>query len=121
MKAGRWLSGGLLTGLVLLVLLLARQGGGPGAAPPQQEGLDVVVETWPDSAFVRITVRYPGKLGKSLIEVRGDHDGSWFTEWGKTNAPEMVHRIGKENFTKGSHTVRVTARGATVTRHFTIE
>lgn len=93
-----------------------------GAIPGNADGATRVEVTCSrSSAFVNVSINSYRPIGKVVIEVLDDQGRTWYKEEGKALTPELVRRLDKGTFPKGSLTLKVSAKDLEVSRPFTVE
>lgn len=106
--------------MALLVLSIACGSFVPAATPPDGEArLEVACER--RSAFVNVSINSFRKIGRVRIEVRNAQGLVLYCEEGKALTPELVRRLDKGAFPRGTHAVIVQARDFRLERPFTVD
>lgn len=105
---------------VALLVSLAGTTLAPAATPPDGEArLEVACER--RSAFVNVSINSFRKIGHLRIEVRNAQGIVLYCEEGKALTPELVRRLDKGAFPRGTHALIVQARDFRLERPFTVE
>src|SRR5690606_21479323 len=92
----------------------------PAATPPDGEArLEVACDR--RSAFVNISINSFRRIGVVKLEVRDARGVVLYREEGKALTAELVRRLDKGSFPKGTHTLVVEARDLALSRPFTVE
>ncbi|MEZ4807892.1 MAG: T9SS type A sorting domain-containing protein [Flavobacteriales bacterium] len=103
-------------GLALLLVSSGQAMAGGGTRPGA-----VTVECTRSSSFIRIDIINHRKIGNVTIEVRDASGRSLYYEEGKAMTEELVRRLDKGVFPKGTAVLTVTARDLRITQQFTIQ
>lgn len=114
----RMITGSCIRAVGLALLLVssgqAMAGGGTRSGA-------VTVECTRSSSFIRIDITNHRKIGNVTIEVRDASGRSLYYEEGKAMTEELVRRLDKGVFPKGTAVLTVTARDLRITQQFTIQ
>jgi hypothetical protein len=73
------------------------------------------------SSLLQIQLGNCKKIGKVVLEIRDQEGRTLYREEGKALTGELVRRLDKGVFPRGTHTLTVTARDFAVAQVFTIE
>jgi hypothetical protein len=93
----------------------------PTHANAPGEGSSVRVECTRSSAFIQVQVNSDRKIGKVVLEVRDADGRTLYREEGKAMTGELVRRLDKGAFPRGTHTITVRARDLDITQQFSID
>jgi len=93
----------------------------PVQANAPGEGSSVRVECTRSSAFIQIEVNSDRKIGNVVLEVRDAEGRTLYREEGKALTAELVRRLDKGAFPRGTHTITVRSRDLDITQQFSIE
>jgi hypothetical protein len=92
----------------------------PAATPPDGEArLEVKCDR--RSAFVNISINSFRRIGVVKLEVRDVNGLVLYREEGKALTAELVRRLDKGTFPRGTHTLVVEARDMALSQPFTVE
>ena len=94
---------------------------GATASPEGNDPVNVKVQCTRASSLIQIEVASHRKIGVVSLEVRDRKGVTLYREEGKALTPELVRRLDKGVFPKGTHTLTVVARDFALTEAFTIE
>ena len=94
---------------------------GATASPEGNDPVNVKVQCTRASSLIQIEVASHRKIGAVSLEVKDRKGVTLYREEGKALTPELVRRLDKGVFPKGTHTLTVVARDFARTEAFTIE
>ena len=106
---------------VLALAVALALSAGVMAAPGGNDPVNVKVQCTRASSLIQIEVASHRKIGAVSLEVKDRKGVTLYREEGKALTPELVRRLDKGVFPKGTHTLTVVARDFARTEAFTIE
>jgi hypothetical protein len=107
--------------VLLVCLLFASVGAVRAGGPPVEGQATVNVQCSRSSAFVSVGIASFRKIGVVTIEVQDAQGRTLYKEEGKALTAELVRRLDKGGFPRGSHTIHVTAKDFSLSQVFTVE
>lgn len=81
----------------------------------------VKVECHKGSSLIQLSIRNHRRIGKLRIEVRSEDGRTLYIEEGKALTGELVRRLDRGIFPRGTHTVVVTTRDITASERIVCE
>ncbi len=105
--------------LSLMIALLI--GGSATALPGGAEKAAVRVETSKESSTIGIYINNHRNIGKVMLDIRNEAGQCVYHEEGKAQTTELVRKLDKKVFLKGSYTLTVTAKDLSITQVLVVE